>query len=166
MWKLPSWSVTSSSPKRKALLKCPEPYISKKFLSCTRLCEWCCGSRYHSLTAYCVADLVLSTFHPARHFVGALNRDSATQDLNGVRLSRELLSHKVTARARGRLLMCHCSVVSNFATPWTVACQTPLSMGFSRQEYRSGLPFPVPRDLPHPGIEPMSLMSPALAGGF
>ena len=42
------------------------------------------------------------------------------------------------------------------ATPWTVACQTPLSMGFSRQEYWSGLPFPSPGDLPNPGIEPES----------
>ena len=40
-----------------------------------------------------------------------------------------------------------------FATPWTVACQAPLSMGFSRQEYWSGLPFPSPGDLPDPGIE-------------
>ena len=38
-------------------------------------------------------------------------------------------------------------------TPWTVACQAPRSMGFSRQEYGSGLPFPSPRDLPDPGIE-------------
>ena len=41
-------------------------------------------------------------------------------------------------------------------TPLTVACQAPLSMGFSRQEYWSGLPFPSPRDLPNPGIEPGS----------
>ena len=43
-----------------------------------------------------------------------------------------------------------------FATPWTVACQAPPSMGFSRQEYWSGLPFPSPGDLPYPGIEPGS----------
>ena len=43
-----------------------------------------------------------------------------------------------------------------FATPWTVACQAPLSMGFSRQEHWSGLPFPSLRDLPDPGIEPRS----------
>ena len=43
-----------------------------------------------------------------------------------------------------------------FATPWTVAHQAPLSMGFSRQEYWSGLPFPSPGDLPDPGIEPRS----------
>ena len=42
------------------------------------------------------------------------------------------------------------------ATPWTGACQAPLSMGFSRQEYWSGLPFPSPGDLPDPGIEPRS----------
>ena len=49
------------------------------------------------------------------------------------------------------------SRVRLFATPWTVACQAPLSMGFSRQEYWSGLPFPSPGDLPDPGIEPGSL---------
>ena len=46
--------------------------------------------------------------------------------------------------------------VQLFATPWTVAYQAPPSMGFSRQEYWSGLPFPSPRDLPDPGIEPRS----------
>ena len=50
--------------------------------------------------------------------------------------------------------------------PWTVALQAPLFMKFSRQEYWNGLPFPTPRDLPDPGIEPASLVSPALAGGF
>ena len=48
------------------------------------------------------------------------------------------------------------SRVQLFATPWTVAYQAPLSMGFSRQEYWSGLPFPSPGDLPNPGIEPRS----------
>ena len=43
-----------------------------------------------------------------------------------------------------------------FATPWTVACQAPLSMGFSRQEYWSEWPFPSPGDLPNPGIKPRS----------
>ena len=51
-----------------------------------------------------------------------------------------------------------------FLTPWTVACLTPLSMGFLQQEYWSGLPFPPPGDLPNPGIKPTSLASPALAG--
>ena len=48
------------------------------------------------------------------------------------------------------------SRVRLFATLWTVAYQAPLSMGFARQEYRSGLPFPPPGDLPNPGIEPGS----------
>ena len=48
------------------------------------------------------------------------------------------------------------SRVRLFATPWTVAYQAPPSMGFSRQEYWSGLPFPSPGDLPDPGIEPRS----------
>ena len=58
------------------------------------------------------------------------------------------------------------SHVQLFATPGTVAYQAPLPMGFSRQEHWSGLPFPAPGDLPDPGIETASLVSPALAGGF
>ena len=53
-----------------------------------------------------------------------------------------------------------------FVTPWTVAYQAPLSVGFSREEYWSGLPFPSPGDLPNPETEPMSLISSALAGRF
>ena len=48
------------------------------------------------------------------------------------------------------------------ATPWTVACQAPLSMGFSRQECWSGVPFPSPGNLPDPGIKLAPLLSPAL----
>ena len=51
-------------------------------------------------------------------------------------------------------------------TPWTVACQAPLSVGFSWQEDWSGFSFPSPGDLPDPGIKPASLASPSLAGGF
>ena len=58
------------------------------------------------------------------------------------------------------------SCVRLFAMLWTVACQAPLSMAFSQQDYWSGLPSPSPRDLPHPGIEPTSLTSPALASGL
>ena len=58
------------------------------------------------------------------------------------------------------------SHVGLFATPWTVARQVPLSMGFSRQEYWSGLLCPPPGDLPNPGFEPTSLTSPALADRF
>ena len=55
------------------------------------------------------------------------------------------------------------SCVQLFVTPWTGICQAPLSMGFPRQKYWSGLPFPFPGNLPDPGIEPTS---PALAGRF
>ena len=51
-------------------------------------------------------------------------------------------------------------------SPWTVACQAPLSMGFPKQEYWNGLPFPFPGDLPNPEIEPLLLKSPELAGRF
>ena len=66
----------------------------------------------------------------------------------------------------------HACMLSRFnhvrlcATLWTVACQAPLSMGFLRQEYWSSLPYPPPGDLPDPGVENMSLISPALAGRF
>ena len=59
-------------------------------------------------------------------------------------------------------VLSHFSHVQLFATPWTVACQPPLSMRFSRQEYWSGLPCSPPRDLPNPGIKPTSPVAFAL----
>ena len=64
---------------------------------------------------------------------------------------------------RGVYMLSH---VWLFATPWPVACQAPLPMGFPRQEYWSALPFPPPGDLPDSGIEPASPVSPALTGEF
>ena len=58
------------------------------------------------------------------------------------------------------------SRVRLFSTPWTVAHQAPLSIGFPRQKYWSGLPLPLPQDLPDSGIELTSPVSPALAGRF
>ena len=52
--------------------------------------------------------------------------------------------------------VCMCVYVQLFVTPWTIACQVPLSMEFSRQGYWSGLSFPSPGEIPHPGIEPRS----------
>ena len=69
-------------------------------------------------------------------------------------------------KGSGCTTLCVLSHVQLFVPPWTVALQTPPSMGFSRQEYGNGLPFPTPWDLPHLGIAPMSLRSPALAGRF
>ena len=56
--------------------------------------------------------------------------------------------------------------MSNSVISWTVARQAALSLGFSKQEYWSGLPLPSPGDRPNPGTEPAPLLSPTLAGGF
>ena len=82
------------------------------------------------------------------------------------RLLRVCVCVCVCVCVSARLLLCSQSHVQLFATPWTVACQAPLSKGFSRQENWSGLSFPSPGDLPGPGIKPESLASPALAGRF
>ena len=62
--------------------------------------------------------------------------------------------------------MCSLNHVQLFATPWTITCQAPLSVGFPRQEYWGRLLFPSPRDIPHPGIKPGSPVSLAVADGF
>ena len=78
------------------------------------------------------------------------------------------VSNSVTIHSPVCVCVCTCvlSRVWLFVTPWTVACHDPLSMEFSRQGYWSELPCPSPGELPDPGIEPVSLMSRALAGGF
>ena len=71
---------------------------------------------------------------------------------------------KTRAHPHGFTFLCVCerahahmlNQVQLFASPWTVTCQVSLSMGFSRQEYWSALPFPTPGDLPNPGMEPGS----------
>ena len=77
--------------------------------------------------------------------------------------------YKLVTYKRGNLFLLFLfsqSVVLDTVTPWAVACQAPLFVGFPRQEHWSGLPFPFPGDLPHPGTEPASPLSPALAGRF
>ena len=64
------------------------------------------------------------------------------------------------------LLLMHAQYVWLFLAPWTVAHLPPLSLDFPRQEYWSGLPFPIPGDLPNPGIQPVSPASLPLVGGF
>ena len=69
---------------------------------------------------------------------------------------------------RANLVPCHAKSLQSCPTPcslWAIAHQSPLSMGFSRQEYWNGLPFPTPGHLPDPGVKPVSLTSPVLAGG-
>ena len=63
-------------------------------------------------------------------------------------------------------MLSHFSHVQLFATPWTVAGQLPLSMGFPRQEYWSGLSFPSSEEFPDPGIKPTSPVSPALQADY
>ena len=86
------------------------------------------------------------------------------------------MNHKLESRLQGEIttsdmqmhacMLCRFSCAQLFATLWTIARQALLSMGFSRQKYWSGLPFPSPGDLPVPGIKLSSLTSPVLAGGF
>ena len=76
------------------------------------------------------------------------------------------ISRALTPSAKSLFITHACSVTESCPTlcaPWTLARQAPLSMGFPRQEYWSGLPFPPPVDLSHPGIQPVS---PTLAGRF
>ena len=72
-----------------------------------------------------------------------------------------LLGRKVMTNLKVKVKVKSLSHVRLFVTPWTVAYEAPPSMGFSRQECWSGLPFPPPGDLPDPGIEPRS---PCIAG--
>ena len=70
--------------------------------------------------------------------------------------SIRVFSNESALRIRWTEVKWSCSVVSDSATPWTVAYQAPLFLGLPRQEYWSGLPFPSPGDLPNPGIKPRS----------
>ena len=104
--------------------------------------------------------------YPRRHF---FKKEKKTGDTN----FSSIFCFKNTILSRNQyknycaVLKClSLSHVRPFVTPWTVAHQAPPSMGLSRQEYWSGLPFPPPEDLPNPGIERTSPASPALAGGF
>ena len=75
-------------------------------------------------------------------------------------------SQRFSLASPGSCMLSCFSCVQLFTTLWTIAPQVPLSMGFSRPEYWSGLPCPPPGDLPDPGIEPTCLTSPALTSRF
>ena len=92
-------------------------------------------------------------------------RERLRQWSGNVSLRREHLNWKWIYQLHVCALSCFTRVCL-FETPWTVAQKAPPFMGFSRQEYWSGVPCPPPGGLPDPGMEPVSLMSPALAGGF
>ena len=105
----------------------------------------------------------LAQFIPPSFWGDLINRKSRTSYLPGFSLASWIIPFLPP--------FCAC-VLSRFCCVWlcatlcTIANQAPLSMGFFRQEYWSGLPCPSPGDLPNPRMEPISLMSPALAGGF
>ena len=110
------------------------------------------GKRMDSQASW-VRDLTLHLFSKQKEIFLSNHREIKTKKGIGMTQMRECL------------LGCF-SCVQLIVTLQTIACQAPLSMGFSRQEYWSGLPCLHPGDLPNPGIEPVSLMSPALAGRF
>ena len=116
--------------------------------SCLRF-PGCVNNRHHDLfwAGLCVSIECRSTGYRSC-LEGALSLMAEIK----VSESRSVLSDSLQRRKKVKSL----SRVGLSATPWTVAYQTPLSMGLPRQEYRSGLPFPSPGHLPHPGIETRS----------
>ena len=102
-----------------------------------------------------LVHLVFAVFLPHENLTNQLQIQlSFSQWGKGSELFRNLPKVLSSLMLRGRCLVT--KLCPTLATPWTVACQAPLSMGFSRQAYWSGLPFPSPGDLPDPGIKPRS----------
>ena len=93
----------------------------------------------------------------------SLGKDSRNEEQKILRNCRGANRQVLMITIETDLLFSRSVVPDSFVTPWTVACQAPLSMGFPRQEYCSRLPFPSPGDLSDPGIEPTSS---TWAGGF
>ena len=101
-----------------------------------------------------ITDLMHMSLGELRELV--MDRDVWGGAIHGVAENRPWLSYwtELNIVLRALCVFVSCSVVSLFATPWTMAQQVPLSIEFPRQEYWSGYPFPSPRDLPKPGIKP------------
>ena len=123
---------------------------------------------YHSLSIYLLSLSPWAAI-TEQHELGGLNNNFFLTVLEAekCKIKAPRFSFLLACRwsPSGCLLVCECvlghfSLVRLFATPWTVAHQAPLSMGFSRREYCSGLPCPPPGDLPNTGIEPRCLMFP------
>ena len=121
-----------------------------------------------------VLSLACCWMHTAKPFYN-LFTFLCSQDLNLAKVTRQwnssfsytislvsCTSNKIPSASPCMCMLTCFRPVQLFLTPWTVACQAPLSMGFSRQEHWSGLPYPPPGDLPDPGMEPVSPAFPAL----
>ena len=126
--------------------------------------------RFHSLQLwYCQGQIQISTRKSMLGFWTSPKIKAWSNRLSAFELGEGWQNFEVSAsvfHSQHVCLLSRFSRVQLFVTPWTVAHQAPLSMGFFRQEYCSGLPCTPPGDPPNPGMEPRSLMSPALAGGF
>ena len=85
----------------------------------------------------------------------SLGKDSRNEEQKILRNCRGANRQALMITIETDLLFSRSVVPDSFVTPWTVACQAPLSMGFPRQEYCSRLPFPSPGVIPNPGMEPM-----------
>ena len=153
-------------------MDCSPPGSSAHGISQARILEWVAisftrGSSWprDQTNISCIAGGLFITAPPGKHLIN-INPATYSDDfffiffLQASLIVVWIINSFAWARA---YVLSHFSRVQLFVTPWTVACQAPLSMGFSRQEYWNSLPCPPPEDLPHPGIEPRS---PALTGGF
>ena len=121
-----------------------------------------CCEKVHILKAWAIlkSDLAHCTKSRQRDYVGASHRVAVRFTIQTFNRAGHVVTTQFWVHAK---LLQSCLTLCDLLTR---ACQTPLCMGFSRQEYWSGLPCPPPGDLSNPGIEPVSLMSLALAGRF
>ena len=122
--------------------------------------SFCCTTMWISCKNTCMTSLL----SPAPTLPSNPSRSSQRTELRS--LCSTDASHELSIFHTRVCVLSFFSHVRLFATPWTVAHQAPLSLGFSRQEYWSALLCPPPGNLPVPGIEPMSLMSPWQAGSL
>ena len=110
------------------------------------------------------SDAHFTQFFPMITYCKTIVPYHKVTDMDTIKIQNVFLTTRIP---RVTLLLCCCSVAvmsNSFVTPWTIACQAPLFMGFPRQEYWSGLPFLSPGDL-HKSVK-VELVSPALTGGF
>jgi len=122
-------------------------------------------STLHEFTEFVQIIFLWGKYWHLPHFTGEKTEAQNSYIICPHSLSQKRVNSGFKFRLRTCMLSCFTHVWL-YATLWTVACQAPPSMRFSRQEYWSGLPCPPPGNLPNPGIKPTSLTSPAVAGGF